>query len=639
LRILRLPIAVGSICLFLFSCNWFSGRQTKDDLQDQVLALESVQMTINRLPFPWGWDLCAFFSNGLLNGALRSIAGLGGTLSKQGIDVQLIDANLQTNLAQNSLTLHIEVQRKGVKVELKAIGRLVYRDIELRGDPAYPSARFQIAIDHIALSSKLANLFPLSVSLGEDVISHQLIEQFLRDKYVSLKLQWPRKIPATFQRSIQQIVNDGKTTVKFTASLPGGIFEVPITFALPVVTPQGIWILASISGDNPVSPDGQGLPSDVSDLKKKRDEIYSAIKGRVSVDEVNGVDAAVWIKSTVFDKALFQNINKLSSDQRTARINLDSASGHVAEKTDKALGMEGGYWVDAVAASAEISLGAVNSHWSEGQGLQMALPVSADADAKLNVHIDPYIGGGFTLEGVNLVGSGDPAVLSGVLRLKVVSTTDGSGVLFGPVVDCTATTLRVTTGGSLKLGIEQGLLLGDTAVRPSVLFESAPYYEDLRQFGGSDFVVSHLDAPLIKVQTVPMQAGIPQGAVGRNGYWVTTQVELTRVSDEVDAHATKSEREALDDALEDAWDGEFQPTCPTKPETKVLFAGAEFGPNNEIVKFLGQAGHNATMAKIRLEQVIKDPSSAGSVLKDVAGNVVNEGIVKPVQKVAHFLGF
>ena len=186
--------------------------------------------------------------------------------------------------------------------------------------------------------------------------------------------------------------------------------------------------------------------------------------------EVSNAEAGVWIGSGILDR-LLDAVNQLSASQRTVQINLTSGKATIAEKSDKEFGLKGGYEVAVQSATASLQLGPVQHLWVDEKGMQLQIQAKAHAETTMDLHIDPYIGGGFPIDGVKLVGdapppSEPPVELQGILGLGAEKTDLTSAILFGPVVKCTPIALLVDTGGSLKFGVRLGVLLGASLSNP-----------------------------------------------------------------------------------------------------------------------------------------------------------------------------
>jgi hypothetical protein len=187
-------------------------------------------------------------------------------------------------------------------------------------------------------------------------------------------------------------------------------------------------------------------------------------------------------------------------------------------------------------------------------------------------------------------------------------------------------------------------LMGEEPPQPTILLTNATHRMQLLPALYS-LELRHA-ASFLEVSLVPEDVEITSDA-----YRFAADVIVTRHAGEVPVIAfDPALAEGQTAALKSEWMRQVAPSCPSKSPSKFLFAGQDFGPNNEFVKALQRLAraaeltkHNAKVAWDDVETVVKDPSKLPAKAAEIVGRVgrelgragdrVERDVVEPVKKV------
>ena len=239
--------------------------------------------------------------------------------------------------------------------------------------------------------------------------------------------------------------------------------------------------------------------------------------------------------------------------------------------------------------------------------------MSVSADADLHVHVDPLIGGGIGTT-VKLLGSATPSVSASAQT--AVFQFEGRSITFAaPVIKCSAIDLQVETNGQLaiaggwvtvpKIGVRTGQLIGKDPLKPIVL-SGIPAVVPL--LAKSDEVEGAAEGSrVIFKQGLYLTSTIASLDVQPNtdGYRFAASLEVAVSNDPPDTGSRAEYASRLNKAAQDFWEANYHASCPSAPDLRVLVGDLEFGPNNEIIKFILNAWNDITKGPGKNNEIVK----------------------------------
>ena len=266
-------------------------------------------------------------------------------------------------------------------------------------------------------------------------------------------------------------------------------------------------------------------------------------------------DVAIYANASLFDKGI-ESLNRLSIEQRTINVKLVSKEGYLVEDYKEAdVVGRGGYSIqfrDDKSMTGSVQLPTLSATWSEGSGLTLIGNMQVRATARLRLHIDPYIGGGFhTTFGVD--GSATLPVRI-ALDARHISLDDGTtAAVIGPSIRCVQFPIKFESGGDLKLGIVSYEYLGERQPSPEILMSSRILWTRLAK-KGKNGILYFQDNHWIGFRIVPESV-----ASGTKGYRFFGRLESRLKSGERPGIAAM---ELKKDKIKQRWKSEVQTKCP-----------------------------------------------------------------------------
>jgi hypothetical protein len=622
--------------------EWYSPDAARREVEellraDRILALGEI---------PKAWDVATFVSTGSLTGLLQALEGVTVRAPKlQGVELTIRKIGLSPDAGMTRAAIDIEAHDRAENIALCLRVNAIFqykgtfsaaRDGDIGTDTV---ARFGFTAASIKPVLKLLGLSGSAGDLAGRLIGEGVVRMFSDSLQVDVPLTKNGiKVGVGFKEPETRKLptDDGRGSVTLQASMPFNELKLPVTLIAPLSTPKGFFLLASSKHALPL-PDkyAELIAASIDREPELRRELRGKVMRALDRIAVPTDRIAIWINAAPLAEHIAGQYNSLSDRDRTLTLKSVARTGHLKEDMHKAdIVGEGGYRIDLVddaAATAVARFSKASAEWKDGR-LWLTAGASADAEARLKVHVDPYVGGGFSF-GATIRGGLAAFRHSESLVVDRFETSHGQVLVAGTAPKRTEIELTLLTGGDVKIGARTYHFLGDKAGAPDMIVDPLPRYQALSELVGKDAVV---EGPAYLQRIVKVDAF----SADADGYSLILETRFDRVSE----MPTEADRKALLSgitiAVGEAWHRRYDPP-PAKPRATVfLFAGQEFGPNNELVKIFKQIGefadrtkHNAEVAWEDISRIARNPLKAPEVIHDVLGRTARE-TERAVQNIA-----
>lgn len=512
-----------------------------------------------------------------------------------------------------------------------------------RERPAWAEAKLTIHLEAMILpkvnaeGQRLAavHLVPIRVApavewQGLTFDTRHLFDQAIAAKiYTTLADRLALPVPAPNNLALSTAVGSrehapfkGGGSVDVTVNYPGVALmrQFPLRVALP--TPWGVWLLGDPARQIKAVPAVTSEPATVdAEVVRQRTEIgsrltawqrtdgqfFAAIKGELLRDVVSDV-----LPPRAPRRLELRTANATGEIDRL-RVMRDNLLGEVALEVRP----EGSDF-----ARADMDIGNAAVSWSS-RGIAAKLPLSAVAHAQVHLHFHTgNIGGGMgTSVGIDGAAQSELSINA---QAALVETGKGRAFIIQPVIACQRVQIDLTTKVELaiikapKVGIRLHKHVGGDRMRPLVLLDdivrSIPYP---RSGPGSDVSFSW-PASAITLQMHPNNLVADETTLTMGARLV-----IGRTRDVPSAEAMIQRQRELAELL---FTKAPASPCTEPEEIAALIAGAEAGPNNELVVFakraLAEGKRIADETKKEVEKLVERPLDS---IKDLPDNVVREG--------------
>jgi hypothetical protein len=240
---------------------------------------------------------------------------------------------------------------------------------------------------------------------------------------------------------------------------------------------------------------------------------------------------------------------------------------------------------DATDINATMTVGPPSAVWTPAKGVALATDLRMDLHAKIHAHVKPVVNMGTVL---GLEG-GTAKHVAGTVEL-INKNVDGHSVLsLGATMPCDTLTADVTTDGRLemgpvkvdlvKVGVRWTMPVPPTLGEPNLVLDDLPRRAALRNPKPDDRGITVTPAH----KAVEYVVHVTDAKAVQAGYIVSAKLDMNSVDTTELPSEIIAQRHALTDSIKAA--ARAATACPSvDPDMKVLFGGAEFGKNNEIVK-------------------------------------------------------
>ena len=362
---------------------------------------------------------------------------------------------------------------------------------------------------------------------------------------------------------------------------------------LPIDT--GIWLFAFPLAPNEVIESGVAVSGDDA-AKPHLERLVGNLKPDGSTDYL-------YISRYLFDRYLASSLDDNGAG-RKARFSLTSVDGDWhRDDWDTPVG-DGGIVVNPKGPGSvwvEIQTLASQVEWQGNKGVRYNLPLHIEASAGLSVRVDPGPGGGFKVD--MTVDGALSGTIGGQLTPSLAVGEDGvRRLVFENTADCNVLILEAETGGEITVGvrmpIQSGNLLGQTLDLPLVPIEQSVELD-----------VSKWSTPDTEID----------GAVVLEGQLVVEELALDEFGAALGVRFGPADDRAV--AGNQAPVQQRPSACPDAGSPKLLIAGQDFGPNNEIVKVLKAFADLHDDAKKAVIDAAKEIAAISTELNDALADV------------------
>jgi hypothetical protein len=627
-----LPLSASALCFGDHCGGWSS----PDALKSEVTELMIVSKAMESGNVPGDWAAVGFVSTASIRQLTRALEGVSVDVPSIGAALTLSRAELLPDVGRTKVAFVIDAKHKatGLAVGLAVETYLQYHHIARSG----PEERLETVLRFGAASIKPVASWGVMRSSTSDFAARLIGAGAVKAFAERLQVTIPYSIdlPLTIgieknkqgqHKEIMHLPDTPVSTWRVEAEVEMIESDIGPTFKTLVAVPSsdGLWLLAGLNdiGRSSLSANGSA-----NELTKQRDRLRDKVAGQLKALPAQKNGFAVWVSKSVFS-AVADNYNALPQSAKVIRLKTIKAEGSLVEAEDKIAGQKGGYRVSFRgndAASATINLGTASASWEPKEGLSITAAANATATAALDVFVDPYIGGGVTTK-ATLRGKTAPYLHQERVSFEKMGTKQGEVLIAGAVSNCREVEYELTTGGEVEIGARMYVHLRKDAGSPTLIADPLPRYENLLRTLG----VSESDLLDMRPTWIERRVSIAEFRTDSKGYFFSGSATFARVANVPSEAESDAAKKSLEDEVEAYWDKKH-PACGPTSATKILFAGQDFGPNNEIVKAVKRIAdavsrqvelqkHNFEVAEEDLKKVVQDPREAPKV----AGEIVKRG--------------
>ncbi|MDW9766672.1 hypothetical protein [Sinorhizobium meliloti] len=604
--------------------NADDGIGSKARLEAQWKALNLTKKVVQSGPKPSDWSGGIFVGANAFNQALDQLEGY--TIEYVGPDTEYLfgskvvlqSLDLTFNAGNIDAELDLEATKGKLALSLHAAGNVSFQGIQ--DVDGKPFARFRLEPVEIRPAARIG-FFKFSLKRFWGRLGPSVAVALADPAVFEVKIPLTDRISYDLEIKTQgtTVVNkDTGATVSYTASMPASRIEQGVTYAGPVITSKGVWVLARLSetGQIPLSADVPPSENLEQAVAKLRAEVEKETQPFSNPAE----DVGILVGNTVLAK-MGEKLQALPSESRYVTIQTTSHSGRLADKKwkDDVLGDGGVYAELAGRAEAGIQIG-VPTFDLASEDRSFALPVSAKVSAPIHVHVDPLIGGGAGTT-IGFIGSGS-GKLSATLTPKVLQVAgENSVAAMGVVLSCDALVAQAKTDGKLKADFGWisvpsigGLFetpLGRTQIGALKLLDSSPTFVEAfvydprrekdeakrsKMISTNPWAVIPPAAAVI-VRANPSSLNWDERALFASASFEFDQLILDGSPEALAAARAKvvAEAEAIASASADALMKQMPAAeCPGSTKISVILGDVVIGENNEIVKWARNAWNDIT---------------------------------------------
>lgn len=407
----------------------------------------------------------------------------------------------------------------------------------------------------------------------------------------------------------------------------------------PVFTTTGI-VLAATLGTEPAAPATLEPPA-LDDPGTNSAATLLADTYAIQIDEASVLgwyDKAVTIS---LSKPAVEQMSSVAADALkgfSATIQSTAISGRFFDKpwSDDILG-SGGFFAEASnndSVEASLTDASVELATDPEKGPVVSAAMTAKVSADIHVHVDPLLGGGVGTT-VAVKGSASPTIRAWIASAEIPVGDRQIGVV-GPVIQCTKFDVTAKTDGKVKLGSGWATVPEIGAIVSQVIGKDPT----------QPTIVSGIPTPVTLLQPSTGEGGgdvkVASGLYGKidvkgfrtsvkDGRFVIAADAALSVSDTPTTPLNAEELLALRQAATEGWNARMQQNCPDPGGLRVFVGDLEFGPNNEIIKFLRNAWSDITKGPGENNEGVKALKAATDAM-NAAGETFDEATQRAVDE-------
>ena len=604
----------------------------------ELRSLQTLEAWLATGANPNSVDLAIGLSEDGISRALNGLRGVRAkTKSLDGVVLEVADARVKLQPGYIHLFLSLSAYRDGSasQIVVNASGVLLTERLELSNSQFVASrVHYRIGIQEVSTELNLGLVSFRTLGVVNEVVASHAAKEFSESLRFSMPIHLPSPEHLDFPVVKRLRADHGQFDVQYSLSEPVNLSSLSLRLIPSIPTSNAVWLLVTTDNAGGIETINE------SDVHQKDDSVpdeqIAAIRSRIAtlVQEfpVFDSDVVVYANPSLLHAAV-DAFNNLSNDQRRIDIRLLSRQGHIVKnyKNVKIVG-KGGYSIafdtdESMSGSAKI--GRLARTWSEGEGLTLSGEMRVIATARLKLHIDPYLGGGFNTT-TNVTASTAVPLQVRIDARKVALSSGVTAAVIGPVLECAQFPVRFVDDGALELGVISYETIGRRQSKPQILMSSDMEWTALVK-KGEDGPLQFEDDHWIGIRVVPETI-----VAGTYGYRFFGRLESS-ISKGPKRRAIGQEDQLR--SVRKLWNRAVQTRCPKERPREYLFAGMKFGPNNTIVKGLKAAGATADFStqtvKVPVEvikTILTNPKDTVKVLRSELKEWENKG-KKAVKKV------
>jgi hypothetical protein len=292
----RLLAGLLIVALVAIAASWGTYRHdyvVNERAAAEWVALTLTDQTLAQTHQPQDADAAVFFSNAVIDKALKQLAGttIGPIKSKLGdLVVTVENAQVQPGLGLTGAIVDVKVAsaQRSLAVNLKLEGDLSFRGIVPQvGDKPTATAEFAVSVTKVEPQFNWGFLDIRGRSFLSEAISSGLM--IALDNHLTVAVPFEDRISFNTGFKSDTTIKAPDGTVVLSMSLPGKVLEQRFSFSAPVFVRSGVWLLAaaSASGQAPVAP--PTVPDlQPSELESRTATLREHVSGATKNNETDG---------------------------------------------------------------------------------------------------------------------------------------------------------------------------------------------------------------------------------------------------------------------------------------------------------------------------------------------------------------
>lgn len=641
LTTIGLGIVLSTALAVYFVCT--TNQRYDDTFTDQEKRnLQNIEAWLSTGANPESVHLAIALSEDGLSRALAQLNGVraaSDTLGGLDLEITGTQVDIQPGYLQLSLSLEVTHHEMPFPVTFTAQGVLLVSGVDIEpGRAGVSHAHYQIAIREVrAKLGKGLSTFQ-SIGWARKILASHVAKRFAESLRFSLPIDFPIDLGLGFYRSMTHKTEHGEFQIQYRMSEPQLTADSAIHVVPSIPTRDAIWFLGAIATKEDVDDILRGVhrpqPGEPqAEIHALRRSVARLVDNFPALNE----DIAIYVNAEFFHTAL-KAFNNLSEEHRRIDAQL-TARREFITKSFKKRGLvgSGGYsirFLDDKSLSGTVFLSPLTATWTDGTGLSLSGDVKVTAKAGIEIHIDPFIGGGFKTP---LMINGSTTVpLKVQLDSRHISLQDGTtAAVIGPAISCVRFPLRLEAGGTIPFGAITDQFVGKEQLDPQIIMSSDVHWSRLAAKGQKG-ILQFDDDYWAGFRIVPKNVIAHVG-----GYKFIAQTDSLLAKGKRPKPALNSKQR---ESIKDIWKSRVEQTCLEARPPTYLFAGLEFGPNNVLVKSLGALASGANLAGEIvalpwnvLETSVTDPKRALGKLKTELDEVVS-GTEESIKDILSVIG-
>ncbi|AZV18106.1 hypothetical protein [Mesorhizobium sp. M7A.F.Ce.TU.012.03.2.1] len=643
---------VLAISLFLLiGVGWLafqSSRMERDRTLLEWASLAGSTEMVEGKSVPEAWSAGLFVSEAGLNTLFKGLDNATVAFDPESrpdedtvVTVGSFRVAFEPGFASGDITLMATSAKRELNLEFKGTAAAIFNGID-RDNDGSPTAVFSIHLIDLEPQISWYSLDFGIRSYASDLLQAGIMAYLADSLTVRLPFDDQLKVDLELDHKETVPVREPKAEnyIDLRFTMLSSSIEQRLSYAHPLFLDGGLWLLASADDKGQqLAPSPDVGTRTAGEVETEIRQMRAKLAAYVVPEET---DVSVWLRGETVGNVL-KKIQELPLDKRTVTVISTKSAGRLAEDKwrDDILG-EGGAFAELTgnnAVSGKIELREISSSWTPDKGLTFKSRVHADANAKIHAHVDPLIGGGAGTT-AGMLGSAD-LEFEGTVNIGVQEVEGHKLLVLLPESACKEARLQLTTDGKLKIGsgwtsvpsvggIFKGPV-GLSAIPPQLVATDLPILLSGRSKDGKPLVVP-ADGDRVLVTTNWQRAKfiLTPSAVkaGKEGYVISAGL-TAEYSDQPDIHDRAAEEKKLREAL--VKKSSAMKPCPGAYSFAVKLGSLEFGPNNEIVKFLRNAWSDITKGPGKNNEAVKILKTAtdamiasGEAIDDATKAAVNE---------------